>query len=54
MSKLADAARMAEIKSALLHLLVNLSEDKNYTLADAIEDVKSLLREVDSEQYPFE
>jgi hypothetical protein len=54
MSKLAEAAKMAEIKAALLILLLNLSEDEAYTIDNAIEDLKDLLREVEAIQYPFE
>lgn len=54
MSKLADAAKMAEIRAALLNLLLNLSEDEMYTVNDAVNDVKQLLLEVESIQYPFE
>jgi hypothetical protein len=54
MSKLAEAAKMAEIKSALLNLLLNLLEDASYTIENTIEDVKDLLREVEAVQYPFE
>ncbi len=54
MSKLAEAAKIAEIRAALLNLLLNLSEDESYTIDNAIEDLKDLLREVESVQYPFE
>jgi hypothetical protein len=54
MSKLAEAAKMADIRAALLNLLLNLSEEEAYTIDEAIEDIKDLLREVESVQYPFE
>lgn len=53
MSKLAEAAKMAEIKSCLLNILLNLIEDEAYSKQDTIEDVKALLREVEAVQYPF-
>jgi hypothetical protein len=52
MSNLIEAAKMAEIRAALLNLL--LHGDEAFTLEEAAEDVKSLLREVESVQYPFE
>jgi hypothetical protein len=54
MTKLAEAAKMAEIRAALLNLLLHLSEDETYTLDEAAKDVKDLLREVEAVQYPFE
>lgn len=54
MSKLAEASIMADIRAALLKLLLHLEEDDTFTLDDAAEEVKVLLREVEAIQYPFE
>jgi hypothetical protein len=54
MSKLIEAAKMAEINSALLNLLLRLSENETYTMEEAAEDVRALLREVQAVHYPFE
>ncbi|MBT2727877.1 hypothetical protein J7E63_13100 [Bacillus sp. ISL-75] len=54
MSNLIEAAKMAEIRVALLNLLLHLSEDETFTLEEAAEDVKALLREVEAVHYPFE
>jgi hypothetical protein len=54
MSNHAEAAKMDDIRVALLNLLLNLAEDESYTIENTIEDVKELLREVEAVQYPFE
>jgi hypothetical protein len=54
MRNLIEAAKMAGIRAVLLNFLLHLSEDESFTLEEAAEDVKALLREVEAGQYPFE